>query len=246
MAVMWKRWAARIAIGVVAAVVLVTGGTWVYLNVLRDPPAERLSLDDDGSASTASTTATTDSTDGTAGPAATTGAGVDGTWKVITGSQAGDRVPEVLNGQSTEAVGRTGDVTGNLTIAGTKATDASFTVDMATVASDESRRDNQFRGRIMDVASHPTSTFELTAPIDFTSVPAAGQRVSATATGDLTLKGVTKSVTFPIEAERTDTGFRVAGSIPVHFADYGIDNPSAGPARVGDDGELEFLLVFAR
>ena len=37
---------------------------------------------------------------------------------------------------------------------------------------------------------------------------------------------------------------QVTGSIPITFADYGIDNPSFGPASVGDDGTLEFLLVF--
>jgi polyisoprenoid-binding protein YceI len=243
MAAMWKRWATWILVGAVAAVVLVTGETWVYLNVLREPAPERLSLD--AAADDVPPTSTSTSTSTSASASAVAG-GIDGSWKVAAGSQAGYRVPEILNGQSTEAVGRTDDVTGSLTIAGTKATDATFTVDMTTVASDEDRRDNQFRGRIMDVGTHPTSTFELTSPIDFASVPAAGQRVTPDATGDLTLRGVTRSVTFPIEAERTETGFRVAGSIPIRFSDYGIDNPSAGPARVGDEGELEFLLAFSR
>jgi polyisoprenoid-binding protein YceI len=154
-------------------------------------------------------------------------------------------VPEVLNGQNAEAVGRTGDVTGTLTIAGTTATDASFTVDMTTVASDESRRDNQFRGRIMDVGTHPTATFELTSPIELTTVPAVGERVTAQATGELTLKGVTKPVTFPVEAERTDTGFKVAGSIPITFSDYGVSVPEAPIVlSASDTGTLELQLFL--
>ena len=86
------------------------------------------------------------------------GGGVDGRWQVTTGSQAGHRVPEILDGQRTEAVGRTSGVTGTLTLAGTQATEATFAVDLTTVASDEGRRDNQFRGRIMDVANHPRAT----------------------------------------------------------------------------------------
>ena len=237
---MWKKWALWIVGVPLALVVLVSAGTWVYLNVLRDPAPERLSLDAGDADADADASATT-----TTAPTASAN-GVDGEWKVAAGSQAGYRVPEILNGQSAEAVGRTAAVSGGLSVAGTTATAASFTVDMTTVASDEGRRDNQFRGRIMDVATHPTSTFELTAPIDFGTVPAVGARLNAQATGDLTLKGVTKSVTFPLEAERTDGGFRVAGSIPITFSDYGIDNPSAGPAKVGDEGELEFLLVFSR
>jgi hypothetical protein len=38
----------------------------------------------------------------------------------------------------------------------------------------------------------------------------------------------------------------VQGSIPVHFADYGVDNPSGGPAKVGDDGELAFVVAFVK
>jgi hypothetical protein len=39
---------------------------------------------------------------------------------------------------------------------------------------------------------------------------------------------------------------QVSGSVPITFADYSIDNPSGGPASVGDSGTLEFLLVLAK
>ena len=233
----WLRWLVGVPL---ALVVAVSAGTWLYLNVIRDPAPERLTLD----------TAADSGADAEAGAGADaeggTPTGVDGAWPATAGSQAGYRVPEILNGQRTEAVGRTSGVTGSLTIAGTTATEAAFTVDMTTVSSDEGRRDNQFRGRIMDVANHPTATFALTRPIDFATIPEVGGRLTAEATGELTLKGVTRSVTFSLDAERTADGFTVAGSIPITFRDYGIDNPSAGPAQVGDEGELEFLVVFAR
>jgi polyisoprenoid-binding protein YceI len=233
---MWRtvRWVVG---AVVALVVAVSAGTWLYLNVVRDPPPERLTLDSVTTAPSASTTTT-------ASAAPTTG--VEGRWRVGSGSEAGYRVPEVLNGQRAEAVGRTAAVTGELTIASTQATAASFTVDLATVASDENRRDNQFRGRIMDVASHPDATFVLGGTIALPSIPDAGGRISVRAGGRLTLRGVTRDVTFDISAERSATGFTVAGSIPITFSDFGIPNPSAGPAQVGDEGELEFLLVFVR
>jgi hypothetical protein len=40
--------------------------------------------------------------------------------------------------------------------------------------------------------------------------------------------------------------FAVDGSTKITFTDFGIDDPSGGPASVGDDGELEVLLVFGR
>jgi hypothetical protein len=38
----------------------------------------------------------------------------------------------------------------------------------------------------------------------------------------------------------------VQGILTVTFADYGIDNPSGGPASVGDSGQLEFLVQLQR
>ncbi|HEU5003871.1 MAG TPA: YceI family protein [Actinomycetota bacterium] len=57
---------------------------------------------------------------------------------------------------TTSATGRTSSITGSLTVAGGSVTQASFSTDLATVTSDQAQRDNQFRGRIMDVAQYPT------------------------------------------------------------------------------------------
>ena len=175
-----------------------------------------------------------------------TSASLDGTWKVASGSTAGYRVKETLFGQSATAVGRTTAVTGEFTLAGTTVPTASFSVDLTQVSSDRSQRDGQFQGRIMDTAQFPTATFELTNPIDLGSVPANGVEITPKATGKLTLHGTTKTVTVDLTAKRTGNNIQVLGSIPITFADYGIDNPSGGPASVGDNGTLEFLLVLAK
>lgn len=75
-------------------------------------------------------------------------------------------------------------------------------------------------------------------------VPAEGEPVTVTATGDLTLHGVTKSVTFDLEARRSGTAIEVNGTIGVDFDDYDIPDAGGGPATVGRTGEVEFLLVF--
>ena len=230
----WTKLAVALALGVA---LLATAGTWLYINVFRDDVPERLTLDEPaGDAASSPTTAA----------AAAVGDGFDGTWKVASGSQAGYRVDEILFGQSATAVGRTEDVTGEIEIDGTRVVTGSFTVDMTTVRSDESRRDNQFRGRIMDVASHPTSTFRLTSPIEVGRLPADGEQVTAKATGELTLRGTTKPVTFDLEAQRSGPSIRVAGTIPIVFEEWGIPNPSFGPADTEDNGVLEFLLVLSR
>src|SRR6266567_3762474 len=159
----------------------------------------------------------------------------------------GYRVNEVLLGQNATAVGRTTSVTGHLTIQGTSATAASFSVPMATVHSDKSQRDDQFDGRIMDVAQYPTATFTLTSPVDLAPLPATGAVKSYTAHGKLTLHGTTRAVTITLTAERVGAQLKVAGQIPVLFSDYNIQNPSLGGfVTTQDHGLLEFLLVFAR
>jgi polyisoprenoid-binding protein YceI len=222
--------------GVIAVVVLVLAVPFVYINFIKDDPPPKLSLDQ--------VTTTSGASNSTSAAAPLTA--IDGTWSITDGSQAGYRIKEILLGQSTEAVGRTTKVTGQLTASGTTISTASFSVDMASVSSDDGTRDGQFRGRIMNVSQFPTATFTLTSPIDIGSIPANEQEITVKATGDLALHGVTKSVTFDLTAKLNGQNINVAGSTTIVFADYDIDNPSSGAAKTGDDGLLEVLLVFAK
>lgn len=72
-----------------------------------------------------------------------------------------DRAAQPAVGQSTEGVGRTNDVTGDLSVAADSVTKAEFVADLTTVKSDKSQRDGQFRGRIMDTDTHPKATLRL-------------------------------------------------------------------------------------
>jgi polyisoprenoid-binding protein YceI len=216
----------------VALLVAVVGGSWFYVKVLTKPDA-KLTLNSSPATTSASASASSD--DGT----------TDGSWKASRDSIVGYRVKETLFGASNTATGRTSSVTGSIAINGTTVSDGSFTVDMNSVSSDKSMRDGQFRGRIMNTSQFPTATFKLTSPITLSSVD-MNKQISATATGNLTLHGVTKKVTFDVVAERVTGQIKVNGTIPVHFSDYSINNPSGGPAQVGDDGTLEFTLVFTR
>jgi len=236
----WLRW----LIGaIVVLVVLAVGGPFVYIHFFNGSTPAALSLPTASSSASASPGGTTPS--GTASASTAASGSLAGTYSAGSGSVVGYRVNEVLLGQSTTAVGRSSSVTGHLTIAGTTATAATFSVPMATVHSDKSQRDAQFDGRIMDVAQYPTGTFTLTSPIDLAPLPATGVIKSYTADGKLTLHGVTRAVTFTLTAERKGTQIEVAGDIPVLFSDYNIQNPSVGGfVTTQDHGLLEFLLVF--
>jgi polyisoprenoid-binding protein YceI len=173
------------------------------------------------------------------------GEAATGTWRVTEESELGYRVKEVLFGVDAEAVGRTNQVTGSLSIEGTAVTSVELVVDVASIESDDGRRDGQFRGRIMSTDEFPEATFVLTEPIELGTEPVEGAEVQATATGELTLRGVTNPVTFDLTARLENGRIGVLGSIPVVFADYDIANPSFGGITTEDAGLLEFVLVFA-
>ena len=197
-------------------------------------------------APSAAPAATSAATTAPAAPATSAAAAAGGEqWTIDAASSAvGYRVVEVLFGQDTEGVGRTSAITGGLTLDGAQVTAADFEVDMTTVTSDEDRRDNQFRGRLLDTANFPTATFVLTAPIELGSVPADATPVTATATGDLTLKGTTNPVTFEVQAQKNGDTIQVVGSTDIVFADYGIEDPSTTGVATQDHGLLEFDLHF--
>ena len=226
----WKVWSIA-GIGVLA---LVIGGPWVYIHLIQGDAPPPLALGSTSASSSASSP-------GPTGSAPTT---ADGSWTVTDDSVVGYRVKEVLFGQNADAVGRTSAITGSMTLDGATVSDASFTVDMTTVTSDESRRDDQFNGRIMETSVYPTATFTLSEPIDLGTLPDASADVTATATGELTLHGVTKTVTFDIQGRYTGSQVEIAGSISITFADWGISNPSFGPVTTEDNGILEFSLAF--
>jgi polyisoprenoid-binding protein YceI len=235
------KWAIAV---IAAALVLVVGGTWVYINVIRGDPPPPLAFD--------TTTSTQPSTDEPVTTTTTAVVGtpetdeVSGTWAPTPESVVGYRVGEVLFGQTTEGVGRTNDVEGELVIDDTTVTAAEFTVDMSTVTSDDSRRDNQFRGRIMDVDSHPTATLRLVEPIELGTVPAEGEIVEVTALVELTLRGTTRTLPVDLQARRNGPLIELNGSILVVFDEWGIPNPSTVGITTEDEGDLEFLLVLAR
>jgi polyisoprenoid-binding protein YceI len=248
-----------LAVVLLAILAVAGGGIW-YLFLRPAGPAP-VSL----GSSTPATEAPTGAAPASAAPASATpgtsvaaaGDGIEGTWTVdasvgsfddFSGSFVGYRVKETLASiGATEAVGRTPDVTGSVTIEGTAITAAEFTVDLTTLRSDSDRRDGQLRRQALETEQFPTATFRLTSPADLGSVPAEGATVDVTVTGDLTLHGVTKTVEIPLQARLAGGVVTIAGSLPIAFAEYSITPPSAGIVlSVEDRGVMELQLQLTR
>ena len=222
------------AIGAVVLIVLVAFlGPYIYIHFIEGPAPAKLELPKSSTATTAR---------GAKGSASTS-TSLNGDWNVGTGSMAGYRVQEVLVGQNATAVGRTSKIWGSLTIAGSTVTKGTFTVDMASVVSDQSQRNARFDGPIMDVSQYPTATLTLAASIDLGTIPAEDAVAHYNAVGTLDMHGVTKSVTFPVTAERTGSAIDVLADIPITFSEWNISNPSIGGfVTTANTGTLEVLL----
>jgi len=247
----------RLIIAAVAiTVAVVVGGFVAYDQVLRGDSATALSLPTASSTPAASAAASASAAAPASNPATSTAVDGDvaGTWNVAADSVAGYRVREQLASLSAEsdAVGRTDQVTGSITIesdgATTTLTAADLTVDTTSLTSDESRRDNRLRREGLETDTFPTATFTLTAPVEVPAAALAGTASDVTLAGDLTLHGVTGSVQIPAQAQLVDGTIQVAGSITFPLSDYGIVAPNIGGfiVSIADDGTLEFLVNFSK
>ncbi|MGZ8177790.1 YceI family protein [Williamsia sp. SKLECPSW1] len=223
-------WAAGI---VVIAVVAVAAGPWVYTNWIVDDADAELALPSQTRAATVD---------------------VNGTWGVVAGpaaedrrTQAGYRVDEVLRGENITVNGRTQQVTGTVEVVDDQLTEGTVVVDVASIRSPDSARDNRFRGeRIMDTSQFPTATFRVTEPVDLSGVPASGAPATIRTVGTMEIKGRDRPVTTDLQVVRSGESVIVQGSVPVRWSDHGVDAPNLGFVQVEDTGTIEFLVNLAR
>lgn len=235
-----------LAILAILAVLAVAGVAITYVTFFTDDSPDRLALSDQPTPTTA------------AGPAGTTPAtlassDLAGTWRVASGSTAGYRVREKLAAlpAKSDAVGRSPAVTGTVKVDGSgtalTATDARFEVDLTQLTSDENRRDNRIRTDGLQTNQFPKATFVSTKPIPLPAETASGQAVKATAEGDLSIHGVTKRVSIPLDVRVAGGKGELVGSLGFPMSDFNITPPSIGGfVTVDPDATLEFKLILEK
>ncbi|RIK09064.1 MAG: YceI family protein [Acidobacteria bacterium] len=230
-----RKWLGLVAILVLVVVVAAAGAYFFFAK--KDSP-EKLQLEKPATPVTGSPASDVDFV---------------GKWSVTTGSEAGYRVREKLARlpASSDAVGRTSDIKGGFTVAkegdNLVASDIKIEVNMASLKSDEDRRDNRMKTSGLETAKYPTATFTATEPAKISLRDAQSGRGSAEVTGDLTLHGTTKKVTIPLDIQVSGSKIEIAGAKLVVMADYNITPPDvAGIVTVEPSGTLEFKVIFAR
>ena len=167
--------------------------------------------------------------------------GAEGPWVVAPGGEGGFvgyRAREILGfdfiQSPNEAVARTTDVTGSISIEGTSLQTAEIKANVASLRSDIDVRDGHLHEFLL-LDSHPDATFKLAAPVDI-GTPAQGRVIKINASGDLTILDATKQVAFPLEARWNGDSIQIAGQLPIKRSDYNMDIPPASRLpRLGGD-----------
>ncbi len=197
-----------------------------------------------------SAVANTTSTPSTTSTAAGTTAGsLSGNWRIASGSLAGYRVREklaFLPAQS-DAVGRTSQITGSATFAqaGDQLTisKATFSVNVLSLKSDRSMRDEKIRQIGLESERYPTAVFVLTSPLRLSRKAIEGKVADIPATGTFDIHGVARRETLPVEFTLAGSTVEAAGSLTFPWAEFGMTAPSVGGfVNVTAKATLEFDL----
>jgi polyisoprenoid-binding protein YceI len=172
----------------------------------------------------------------------------EGLWAVGHESVAGYRVREKLLRlpASNDAVGRTNAITGSLQLAAhpdgvVVRSGMRIDVDVASLKSDEPRRDDHMRTMAIETDRFPTATFVTTS--DLVVRPYNGA-ASTLVRGDLTLHGVTRTLDVPVQARYDGSRIEVVGTLSFPWTLFDMQQPNLSYVTVEADPTLEFQLFF--
>jgi YceI-like domain len=166
---------------------------------------------------------------------------LDGIWNAGAGSAAGYRLPLSMLGRRVILASRTDAVWGSMAVSGTSVSSGSFTVSLTQLVSGPTQRN------AAGADAYPTAAFVLVRPVEFSAIPPNGAVRQFTATGDLTMHGVARSVTLTAWARRIGGTIDVLADIPVVFTEWSISIPDYGLlGRPQSPSTLEVLLRLTR
>ncbi len=214
----------RFAIIPIATILLVTGCSLVEA-AQPAPPAQP--AQPNAGNSTAPTTAP--STSPTLAPSASSGDTIQ--LNLIPGkSEARYRVREQLANVSlpSDAIGRTQSITGQIvgkTDGSIVSANSKFVVDLSTLKSDRSQRDNFLRQNVLETNQYPDATFVPTKVegLPLTIPPASN--VSFKLIGNLTIRNVTKPVTWDVTCKTANNQGTCTATTSFKFNYFGLTQP---------------------
>jgi len=166
-------------------------------------------------------------------------------------SQARFQVDEILGGEPNTVVGTTSDVSGE--IRGDFASSQTvqlgpIQVDMSTLKTDNNFRNRALHDFILSTGSQENryAVFQLTSVEGLPPAVSLGTAYPLTLTGELSLHGVTRTVSFDATVTPvSQTRLEGTASVSLPYSDFGVNIPRLPPqvASVGDTVTLQIDFV---
>ncbi len=208
--------------------------------------AATTSAETEATSAPASATAESGDTAATAAAGATTGAIAA---QIVPGeSEVRFIIDEVLNNAPFTVVGTTDQVAGEMSINPTNPSQSQIgviQVNARTLATDSQFRDRAIKNRILFTDQYEFITFTPTELKGLPESASIGQSYTFQIVGDLTIRDITKPVTFDVTATPVSEG-RLEGlaQTTIRYADYDITIPQVPQvASVDEDVRLEIEFV---
>jgi len=145
------------------------------------------------------------------------------------------------------AVGTTTKVSGEVLVNladPTQSTVGPIQVDISAFVSDSQRRDQAIRDRWLESARFPLATFKPTQIDGPTGLYADGTQIAGQITGDLTVRDVTKPVTFDVSGRIVGGEMTGTATTALKMSDFGFPAPDIlGMIKAEDDVRITFDFV---
>jgi polyisoprenoid-binding protein YceI len=174
-------------------------------------------------------------------------------YKLVPGeSQLQYEVGEVFineNNRFNTAVGVTPQVAGEITVdlsAPQNSSLGTITADISQFKSDSGRRDNAIRTRFLESERYPTVTFVPTQVEGLPSTYTEGQEIPLKISGDLTIRDVTKPVTFDAVVKLQGDSLTGQATTTILMSDFGFGPISIGGILNTEDETKVTLVLVAR
>ncbi len=164
-------------------------------------------------------------------------------------SEARFNIYELLRGAPKDVIGRTNQVAGEVALNPADLSSAQIgeiLINARTLATDDDRRNNAIRNRILFTDQYEYISFKPTQVTGLSGSGAPGQPYTFQVTGDLTIRDITRPVTFEVTVT-AESAQRISGSAKASLqrADFNLNIPSVPfVANVGESVALEIDFVL--
>jgi polyisoprenoid-binding protein YceI len=155
-------------------------------------------------------------------------------------------VQETLRGLESTAVGTTSAIAGEIYLTPDGLSDdgaSKFQVDLSTLKSDESMRDNFIKQNTLQTNRYQFAEFTIEEVTGFPESYTENTQVELTLSGTMKIHNVEKDVSWKVLARQAGDTLTATADTDISFTDFGMSPPNVQIARAKDGIHIQVVLV---